>query len=59
VTYKDYLKERSDAIREIRIQKKKLQEQMDEVMDKITKLEEERMSLRKNVNKEFQNPAEI
>jgi hypothetical protein len=31
VTYKDYLKERIDAIKEVKIQKRKLQDQMDEV----------------------------
>ena len=59
VTYKDYLKERIDAIKEVKVQKRKLQDQMDEVQDKILKFEEERGSLRKNVNKDFQNPAEI
>ena len=59
VTYKDYLKERIDAIKEVKVQKRKLQDQMDEVQDKIFKFEEERGSLRKNVNKEYQNPAEI
>jgi protein-arginine kinase activator protein McsA len=32
---------------------------MDEIQDKIMKFEEERGSLRKNVSKEYQNPAEI
>ncbi len=59
VTFKDYLKDKIDAVKEVKGKKRKQQDLMDEVSEKIFKIEDERTVLRKNVRKEFQKPAEI
>ena len=59
ITFKDYLKEKIDAIKEVKNEKRAIQDKLDEIQDKINKYEEQRQALRKNLNKDYKNPAEI
>ncbi len=59
VTFKDFLRDKIDAVREIKAAKRKVQDTINEIQEKVNKLEEDRQALRKNVSKDHQKPSEI
>jgi len=59
ITFKDYLRDKIDAVKEVKNAKRKVQDVINDVSEKLNKLEEERTELRKNVSKDHQKPNEI
>ena len=59
MTYKDYLKEKFDAIGLLRAEKKPLIDQIIRVQDKLKDLEARRQNLRKGLPRDNQKPEQI
>ena len=59
VTYREYLREKIDAVQGIKKKKRALNEKMDEIMEQLNKIEDERNNLRKNVPRNLNTPAAI
>lgn len=53
MTYKDFLKEKYDAVNEIVQEKKRHIEQIHKVRDQMAQLENERQKLRKNLHRDY------
>ena len=59
MTYKDFLKTKIDAVVEVKNKKRAIQNQLNEISDKLTALDLERQHLRKNLHKDHQQPDKI
>lgn len=59
MTYKDFLGQKIEAVKEVKDRKRKLAALMTETSNKITKLDEERQLLLKDLQRDFTNPAKI
>ena len=59
MTFKDYLKQKIDAVVEVKNKKRSVQEQLNAINDKLGLLEQERQQLRKLLHREHQLPAKI
>lgn len=59
MTYKDFLKEKYDALGQLNQEKKQLYDQSNKISDRIKFLEDQRTTLRKGLHRDHQKPEQI
>jgi uncharacterized coiled-coil DUF342 family protein len=59
VTYKDFMKEKIDAVTDLRKEKRHYIEQVQRIQDKLNDLEARRQTLRKGLHRDHQKPEQI
>jgi hypothetical protein len=52
ITYKDYLREKYDAVNEVRTEKRKHIDELRSIQDKLDKIEADRQALKKSLHKD-------